>query len=249
MESEAVRIAQMKAILEPSQRATKMVEFLGGDPEGAVIFLHRLVRRSGGPADPNAEVLDAMVVALGSAKLAYDVRTRLYEAAINRRDTVIARLFLDASRPRSDAGELLSTLTEDRAVFPRGRAFTLGERKSMARRKRDDKLLHLLRDPHPEVVAVLLENPSMTEADILTLASRRPTLAACQDHIFASAKWRSRHRVKRALVLNPYSPAPIGLRLACCLGDLDLREVSSAPNVALLVRQHAAELLELRRDL
>ena len=94
---------------------------------------------------------------------------------------------------------------------------------------------------------ILLRNPHVTEADVLTIASRRPTLAQSQEHILANARWRARHRVKRALVLNPYSPPSIGVRLACCLGDLDLKAVSNDPNLATLVRLQAAGLIDLRR--
>ena len=130
-------------------RSAKMVELLGGDPEATVISLHHFLRHSGGPQDPNAEVLDAMVVALGGDRLPYAIRAGLYAAAVDRGDTVVARLFLGGRRQKSDTADLEESLTEARSVIPTGRPLTLGERKSLARGKRSDSLLALVRDPHP----------------------------------------------------------------------------------------------------
>jgi len=243
---DAERVSRLKAILDPGMRAAKMVELLRGEPEGVVIFLHDLLRRSGGPTDPNADVLDSLVVALGGDRIDYTVRSVLYATALARRDTVLARLFLEGRRKKAETAEIEKKLRDARAVEPRGRPLTLGERKSLARGKRDDKLLHLIRDPHPDVVAILLGNPHLIEADVLTIASRRPTLAATQEHVFASQRWRPRYRVKRALVLNPYSPPAIGIRLAVCLGNRDLAEISRDTKLVTEVRTHAAALLELR---
>ena len=229
-------------------RSTKMVELLGGDPEGVVISLNHLLRRSGGPTDPHAEALDALVIATGANRLAYEVRSVIYATALGRADAVVSRLFLSGQRERGDTDDIEKNAGEARALIPQGKAMTLGERKSLARGKRDDRLLHLLRDPHPVVISILLGNPHLIEADVLTVASRRPTLAATQEHILASDKWRARYRVKRALVFNPYSPPSIGVRLVCCMSDTDLRATAADPNLASLVRQQATGLLALRRD-
>ncbi len=224
-------------------RSTKMIEHLSGDPEDSVIFVHRLVEKSGGPTDPHADVLDSLVIALFSAELPYDRRREIYAAAIDRGDLVVARLLLEG--PENDPKDA-EPITE-RALIPRGRPLSLGERKSLARGPRTDSLLHLIRDPAPEVIRILLGNPHLVESDVLTIASRRPTLTTCQREILLSDKWRARYRVKRALVLNPFSPKAIGIRLAVCLSDSDLRAVSRDANLDIAIRTHAGSLLSLRR--
>jgi hypothetical protein len=59
---------------------------------------------------------------------------------------------------------------------PEIQALTLGERKSLARAPNKKRLLDkLLHDQDPTVIANLINNPRLTERDILKIASKRPT--------------------------------------------------------------------------
>jgi hypothetical protein len=103
-------------------------------------------------------------------------------------------------------------------------------------------LLQLLRDPHPDVVAVLVDNPHITERDVLVLASRRPSTAEALAHVAASQRWMPRYGVRLALVKNPYTPVSWAVRLATTLRATDLREVVSDSHLSRLVRDQAQDL-------
>ena len=138
-------------------------------------------------------------------------------------------------------------MAPEREVVPRGQTMTLGERKSLARGHRREMLEHVLRDPHPDVVVILLDNPHMTERDVIFLASRRPCLPATLEAIALSLRWRTRYSVKRTLVLNPNTPVHLTMRLATTLRDVDLRAVVGDSNLAASLRDQAEEILSRRR--
>ncbi|MGD8863380.1 MAG: hypothetical protein PVI30_25425, partial [Myxococcales bacterium] len=58
--------------------------------------------------------------------------------------------------------------------FGKGRVPSLGERKALARRNDRDLITRVLRDPHPDVIRILLGNPALTEEDVVRLCARRP---------------------------------------------------------------------------
>ncbi len=127
-----------------------------------------------------------------------------------------------------------------------GRPLTLGERRALARRPSRASLEKLLLDPHPMVMRNVLDNPRLTEDDVLRIASRRPGHGAVLQEIARHAKWSLRGRVRMALVLNPHTPtgAAVGLLRLLTRGELGLVvESTGSPGV---VRAAARELLERR---
>ena len=119
---------------------------------------------------------------------------------------------------------------------------TLGERKALARRGRRDIVAALVRDPDASVIVNLLANPLLTEKDVLTVASRRPARRDVLRAIFAS-KWLCRYHVKRALVMNPFTPDDLAVRLAGGLIETDLRLIAADAQLRLPVRAQARALL------
>lgn len=244
----AALVRRMKAIREPSMRSARMAELLEADPEDAVSALGDLIRRSG-RSDPGVTAaLDALGSALTSGLLRYRQRAALYAAARGRGEVVVARLLLDVSLPDREVARLKDTLGAARPLVPRGKPLSLGERKSLARGGRSETLLALLRDPHPQVVEILLGNPHLVESDVIAVAARRPTLPRCQELVYGSDRWRSRYRVRRALALNPYTPAALSMLLISTLSDADLGAVARDVNLAQPIRQQARGVNELRRE-
>jgi hypothetical protein len=124
-----------------------------------------------------------------------------------------------------------------------GRPLTLGERKALARRpnrKHHDKLLL---DPHPSVIRMVLTNPLTTEDDVVRLAARRPLRPDSVQEIVRHPRWNVRRRVRLALVLNPYTPASVGLPMVALLLRSELRMVVDGPDTGQRVRQAARERL------
>ena len=123
---------------------------------------------------------------------------------------------------------------------------TLGERKSMARRLDLDLLERLAKDGDPSVIRILLANPKLTEPLVLRMIAFRPHRAAVLKEFGQQAKWLNRAQVRRALVLNPYTPVRLAMMVSPLLGDVFLREATQARNLHPGLRRLVRGLLGIR---
>jgi hypothetical protein len=186
--------------------------------------------------------LEAITHAVREPTLAYELRQALYTSAVEQAMPAIARLFITTSPVVELPVTLKKQLGPERPLRPAGRPLTLGERKSAARTNDREKIGLLLRDPHPMVVAILLDNPHITEADVVKMASMRPAVPESLAKIAAHARWSVRHPVKRALVLNPSTPLADAIRITTTLRAAELAELSQDPSLPEPLRAHAAEV-------
>ena len=242
-------IHRLGALTDPEQRAIALVEaWASGDEQSWTAEVHALLTRAHRDDDDDARVaLGVVVAAAGSPRLSYDVRQRLYEAAATAGHAAIARLFFNYEISAFADPSLAKKLAAERPLRPQGKPLTLGERKSLARSHRRDLLIALCRDPHPEVVRILLGNPHLTEADAVRIASLRPAVAASLAVIAADRRWLMRPAVRRALVWNPATPLDIAVRMTTLLRASDLSELANNETVAVALRTHAREILAFTR--
>jgi hypothetical protein len=237
-EDDAARLARSLAALpEPAMRTRALgllLERLA--PPDAARLCGSLVRRA--RHGPSAQVAVLALVSLLSdpqSAPSYEWQQGLYRAALDAGDPVLARLLLSARPSPAGAPQVVPI-----PGFPDA---TLGARKSLARRGRRELIDRLLRDPDPQVATVLLQNPRVTEPDVVRLAARRPTLPDTQRAIFANRRFAARPAVRRALVLNPYTPTDLAVGLCAALSRTDLRAVVAATELSDVVRQAARDAL------
>jgi hypothetical protein len=237
-------IARLKALRDPRMRVLALIEALcEDDPTSWVHALATIMTRAHVNDDADAaETLEAITHAAADPALSYQARQRLYEAATQQQLPAIARLFLVASPRTMASHELARSLAPERALKPTGRPLTLGERKSLARTHDREQILLMLRDPHPDVVAILLDNPHITESDVVRIASARPAVPASLSRLAAHARWSVRHAIKRALVLNPSTPLADAIRIATTLRSQELRELAADHSLPEPLRTHAADV-------
>jgi hypothetical protein len=240
-------VSKLKVIREASMRASVLAEHLTQQSaEAAVDELSQIIASSVRRGDAGAELALASLAHVLSRDglVPYEKRRDIYVLAKRGGHEEVARLFLQAAPSQASGASNGDPLAPERPLTPSGRPLTLGERKALARSHRREMLLHLLRDPHPDVIEVLLHNPHITEPDVMVLASRRPSTADALAHVAASQRWVPRYNVRLALVKNPYTPLPWAVRLATTLRILDLRHIAADPNLAPLLREHAADLCQ-----
>lgn len=225
-------------------RVLALCEAFGqGEPGEWVEAIATIVTRSQLIGDDDTQVaLEAIRQAAADPALAYPARQGLYEAAVARQMTTVARLFLLASPSVVAEPTIQKHLAPERALRPTGRPLTLGERKALARTHRREELLLLIRDPHPQVVAIVLDNPHVTEAEIVRIAAVRNAVPESLSKIAAHPRWGVRHGVKRALVLNPATPLADAIRIATTLRPAELAEIAADPQLAEALRRHAHDL-------
>lgn len=238
-------VARLKAIRDARMRVLALIEALGeGSPTQWVEALAEVLARAQQTSDVDALLaLECLRQATADPSLAYETRKALYEAAVVSARPEIGRLFLTTSPAIDVPAQLQKQLGPERPLKPTSRPLTLGERKSLARTHSREQLLLLLRDPHPAVVTILLDNPHITEPDIVKIAAARPAVPESLVTIAAHAKWSVRHAVKRALVLNPSMPLAHAIRIATTLRATDLAELAADHSLPDALRQHATEVL------
>ncbi|HEX4453186.1 MAG TPA: hypothetical protein VH143_20080 [Kofleriaceae bacterium] len=235
----------MRAIRDVRIRTLALVEALSeGEPDSWALALASIIARAHSVDDADAiEMLETFTHALADPALAYATRQRLYEAAVARNLPAIARLFLVASPKHQLSPALRKQLGPERALRPTDRPMTLGERKALARTHRREKLTLLVRDPHPQVVTIVLDNPHITEQDVVKMASARPGVPDSLALIASHPRWSVRHAVKRALVLNPSTPLGDAIRIATTLRSPELVELAGDASLPEPLRRHATEVL------
>jgi hypothetical protein len=129
----------------------------------------------------------------------------------------------------------------------RGRALTLGERRAAASGWDPRMLERLVYDNEPMVIERLCANPRLTEAQLLTVATRRPTLPEILEAIARHPRWSMRPAVREALVYNPFGPTGVALRILPLLPVQTLAALPHAGELHTAVREFAAYLTALRR--
>ncbi len=124
---------------------------------------------------------------------------------------------------------------------------SLGLRKALARGPRTPLLDRLRTDPDPRVVREVLRNPRLREAEVLAIASRRPSPAQIAWLLVRTGGWLNRPAVQRALVWNPYTPPRLAASLAVLLPDPELKRIAREEGLHPAVREGALGVLGWRR--
>jgi hypothetical protein len=233
---------RLSGVSDPEQRARALGGLLAAhEPEMIAGVLARILeaadRRIGG-----ADLLVAAMISPG-LRLAWDSRLALQVMACARRDGRfdVAGIFLDL--PPLDARLEVPAPPLPRAVAKA----PLGVRRSLARRNDIGLLERLLGDPDPAVVANLLNNPRLTEVEVVRMAARSPVREEVLSAIARHPRWGTRQRVRVTLAHNPGTPTGIALGLLHLLLDQELEEVSRDGRLSRVVTSRASTLRAERR--
>jgi hypothetical protein len=158
----------------------------------------------------------------------------------------LARLLRRAPAPRRSLPPAEAAPVPD---YGRGRELTVGERRSLARMPNRRAFEKLLVDPHPLVIGQLLENPRLTEDDVVRLVARRPVRPEAITAIARSERWLKRPRVRLAILLNPGSPPDVAMPLLATCTRRELLEILHGPDTSKVLRATARELFARRPPL
>ncbi len=193
-----------------------------GPPSAARVMAELSAGAESGDAE-SGDVLLFACVALAHESL-LEVRRSTASALDELGEHDAARML--APPPHVIEGDAAPTAAPDA-----GRALTLGERKSLARRRDRQLLARALRDPHRDVIRVLLSNPALTEPDVVRLCARRPVAAEVLREVFRSPRWIVRYGVRLALARNPWAPLDVSLAVVPRLHAHDARDLAASPEL------------------
>jgi len=210
------------------------------------------------PAEGLELIAAAHTGAARGQSLAQDVLLALGWAVLDRRLT--KRRIMLGIEAREQGLDLLSAFllpppeqdSSDRQRrvpdFGRSRPLTLGERKSLARTHDRQLIQRVVRDPHPDVVRILLNNPSLTEPDVVRICAMRPNDPGVLLAVYRHRRWVVRYRPRNAIVRNPDAPTDVAQLLVPLLRTADLREAAMASGLEAAVRLACRAVLELRES-
>ncbi len=228
---------RLQSVRDPSVRATYVRNAVSALRPDAVVALVAALDAQRSPE--HLDVLLLVSVALAEPSLA-ELRERSAVEAHQLGLADVAELLASHEADTPEIGELRVP------DFGVGRSLTLGERKSLARKRERGVLQRVLRDPSPDVIRILLGNPSLTEPDVVQLAALRPIDPASLREIFRHPKWTIRYPVRRALVQNPYLELALALALAPHLNVADARRLAASPDLRIPLRRALGRVGGLR---
>ncbi|HEY4105379.1 MAG TPA: hypothetical protein VGM44_15885 [Polyangiaceae bacterium] len=192
-------------------------------------------------ADPQAReailVVALLFASLGECELTDQLRAQ----AEARHLLSLSRLLRRAPTPSVHAPPAHEIPVPD---YGAGRELTVGERKSLARSPNRRAFDKLLGDPHPLVIRQLLENPRLTEDDVVRMAARRPARREVLEAIAQNGRWLSRQRVRLTVLFNPGSPPAMTMPLLAVCARNELYEIMHSSDASSALRTAALELFE-----
>ncbi|HWR98093.1 MAG TPA: hypothetical protein VN317_06690 [Candidatus Methanoperedens sp.] len=228
---------RLGGIVDPEQRARALGERLAAhEPELIAAVLAEIIEAAD-RGQPGADLLVKAMITPG-LRVAWKERLAVQVLAHARRARRydLAGMFLDLPPLDERLAPLPPPLPKALAKVP------LGMRRSLARRNDIGLIERLLGDADPAVVANLLNNPRITEVEVIRMAARSPVREEVLLAIGRHPRWGVHRRVRLALVHNPGTPTGVALGLLHLLLEQELREVAADARLSEVVRSRAQSL-------
>lgn len=234
-------LSDLSALPEEKMRLKLLARTLARlEPDEIARFID-LLYRTGPGSGSAARARNVLINPEGlKSTLGVEKYRRTYMAAIRLGLTRVSRLFTDL--PPHKTG-LAGYDKEEEVKMER---ITLGERRTLSKTHVKDNLDRLLSDPDPIVIGNILNNPRITEKEVLKIASKRPGSPEILKLLAGHRKWSKRYSVKRAIASNPYSPPRISIALLESLLAQDLRAIAGDDTLHPQVKLSAKEALDER---
>ncbi|MCD4750929.1 MAG: hypothetical protein K8R59_16265 [Thermoanaerobaculales bacterium] len=134
----------------------------------------------------------------------------------------------------------------ERRLLHRLPKMTLGEKIALARRAHRALFPHLIGAGDEEVFLALLDNPRLTEADLVSLLNTRPPTPGVVTALLRNSRWSCRRGIMVALARCPGAPLPLVLSALAQLPRRDLQELARDPRVSNQVREQVKRLVQRR---
>jgi hypothetical protein len=101
----------------------------------------------------------------------------------------------------------------------------------------------LARDSNKMVQLAVIQNPRLSEFEVVLIASSRATDEEVFRKITASREWMRLHQIRAGLVNNPKCPVPIASKLIETLGRQDWKRIAANRSVPSVINAAAKRLL------
>jgi len=125
------------------------------------------------------------------------------------------------------------------------RIFEMGmaEKIKLALRGNRDARMILIRDGSKLVRRFVLQNPRITDGEVIAVARNRSADEELLRTISIRREWMRNYQVRLALATNAKTPLPIALKQVATLAERDLRQLAKSKNVSQTIAAQARRLL------
>lgn len=122
----------------------------------------------------------------------------------------------------------------------------VGERIKLALKGNRDARMILIRDPNRLIQRFVLQNPRISDDEIVSVARNRNIDGELLRRIGEHKHWPRNYQVRLGLVANPKTPLATALHFVGSLMERDLRLLAKSKNVSATVVTQARRLLMQR---
>jgi hypothetical protein len=136
----------------------------------------------------------------------------------------------------------------DKALWAQIRDMSMAERIKLALKGNKEARTLLLRDTNPQIQRLVLQNPRITEEEILMVAKDRNTDEDILATLADSRDWTKIYALRVALVENARTPVAKALRLLATLGEKELSRLAKSKSVPNIVAVQSRRMLSQMRD-
>jgi hypothetical protein len=123
---------------------------------------------------------------------------------------------------------------------------TVGERVKLALKGNREARLILIRDPNRLIQRFVLQNPRITEDEVIAVARNRNLDADLLRHIGEHKHWPRNYQVKLALVTNPKTPIATALHFVPNLMERDIRFLAKSKSIPATIASQARRIIMQR---
>ena len=124
----------------------------------------------------------------------------------------------------------------------------IGEKIKLALRGNRDARAILIRDAQKLIRRFVLQNPRVTDTEVIAVARNRSADEELLRIIFERREWMRNYQIRLALATNPKTPLVLALKQLTTLTDGDLRLLTKSKNVSATVASQARRILMTMRE-
>jgi len=136
--------------------------------------------------------------------------------------------------------------TAEDALLNRLETISSGERLSLAHRASGRVAAELLCDLEPRVIQAALDNPQLTEAEVIHALMRPDAPTLLVESLYAHTKWSLRRDIRIALLRNENTPLTRVLEFARSLPISQLREILRSCRAPIRTREYLLKEIDQR---
>jgi len=151
---------------------------------------------------------------------------------------VPAELLVEAEGEAAPAEKVIP-----QSMFAQIQGMGVHERIKLAMRGNKDARTILMRDPIRLVRRCVLQNPRISDGEVIAVARNRSADEELLRMINEKREWVRNYQVRHALSTNPKTPLPVALRHVSTLSERDMRFVAKSKNVPQAVAVQARRIL------